>query len=330
MQKKVGTLGRGLGALLSDSTLTPPPPALAPHTDPNPEKAGAYSAEIDRHYTPLKKEVEDTRARVENLDLDSVKPMHNQPRQLFDDATLEELATSIKSYGILQPLIVTKDMTGNFTLIAGERRWRAARLAGLTQVPCIVRKPDEHSELELALIENIQREELNSVDEARALQRLITDHQYTHETLAAKIGKERTTITNTLRLLTLHPEILEDISQKRLTSGHARALCALEDRKIQLRARDTVIAKKLSVRQTEELVKNIKRGGTDARSSSTEEISPDLRYICDQFKGHLGTKVKIAGSSSKGKIEINYYTLEDLERLTELILGNPLATRPQV
>lgn len=258
--------------------------------------------------------------QVRELRVADIFPMKNQPRQRFDDGTLDELATSIRSYGILQPLLVSEIKPGQYHIIAGERRWRAARLAGLTTVPCIIRKRDVSTELEVALIENIQREELSPVDEARALQRLLEDHSYTQEALATKIGKDRTTVTNALRLLSLPQEILDDLQQRKMTAGHARALCALETRADQLYVRDAVIGKKLSVRQTEELIKKLRQGKQEAKALK-DSLSPDLRNLCDQFKGHLGTKVKIMGEPDKGRIEISYYSLDDLERISELVLG---------
>jgi ParB family chromosome partitioning protein len=249
--------------------------------------------------------------------------MKDQPRQTFDEEPLNQLAQSIRTYGVLQPLIVTPNGTDHYTIIAGERRWRAAQLASLPQVPCIVRKPDEHSSLEIALIENIQREELSPVEEATTLERLIAEYNYTQETLAAKIGKERSTVSNALRLLSLPPEILDDLKGKRLTAGHARALCGLDESRTQLRLREIIHKRKLSVRQTEEWVKRMKKGRQEPKKLK-DPIPQDLRELCDRFKGHLSTKVHIDGSKEKGRIEISYYSLVDLERIAEVILNGSL------
>lgn len=257
---------------------------------------------------------------IEYVPLDAIEPLEEQPRHHFDEESLQELAQSIKTYGILQPVIVSLDENEKIRLIAGERRWKAAQLAGLDKIPCIVRDLKDHSRLELALIENIQRESLSAVEEARTYKKLLEEHNYSQETLASRIGKNRTTISNTIRLLTLPDKILDDLNQKLISAGHARAFCAIDNPKLQLKAHAIVLKKKLSVRQTEELIKALKAEKT--HKALTDSISPDLRYICDQYKGHLGTKVKITGDTNKGKIEISYYTLDDLERISELILGN--------
>jgi ParB family chromosome partitioning protein len=255
-------------------------------------------------------------------------PLVDQPRTEFYSSTLDELAVSIKNYGILQPIVVAAtSIPGQYTIIAGERRWRAAQLAGLNKVPCVVRRPTEHSSLELALIENIQREELSALDEARAFSRLIDEHAYTQDTLASKVGKDRATIANSLRLLSLPIEILTDLQAKSLTAGHARALCSLDEKKMQLKVRDMIISKKLSVRQTEDIVKELKKDRDSKEPNAIPQLSPDLRHLCDQFKGHLGTKVRISGTSDRGRIEISYYTFEDLERIAELMLSPGLNPR---
>jgi ParB family chromosome partitioning protein len=279
-------------------------------------EAAAPKAEVRAPSTPVSPDF----SRIRELELSQLTPLKGQPRRHFDDATLQELAQSIRSYGILQPLIVSHNGNGLFTIIAGERRWRASHIAGLTHVPCLVRSPSEHNSLELALIENIQREELSPLDEARALEKLIADHEYSQETLAAKIGKERSTVTNALRLLSLPPEIIADLENKNLTAGHARALCGIEDKRSLVRLRDIVHKKKLSVRQTEELVKRYKKGQLSPQTLKNT-LPADLRQLCDQFKGHLGTKVRIAGNAERGSIEISYYTQEDLNRVSDLILG---------
>ncbi|MEY2986608.1 MAG: hypothetical protein RJB13_129, partial [Pseudomonadota bacterium] len=234
----------------------------------------------------------------------------------------DELAVSIRSYGIIQPIIVCpNEKSGQFTIIAGERRWRAAQIAGLQELPCVVRASREHSALEVALIENIQREELSPLDEAKAFSRLLDEHSYTQETLASKVGKDRATIANSLRLLALPSEILADLQAKIITAGHARAICSLDEKKLQLKVRDMIVSKKLSVRQTEDVVKELKKSRDPADSGSKQQLSQDLRQLCDQFKGHLGTKVRISGDADRGKIEISYYTFEDLERIAELMLS---------
>jgi ParB family chromosome partitioning protein len=344
MQKKPNGLGRGLGALLNpellkasqantsqnvSDTTTESPSANAfshPITQQQndnkqrpPSKTPAMTTLRTTHY--MQKQLDDDQ-RVLQLPVSDLKPLNEQPRTEFYSSTLDELATSIKSYGILQPLVVTPSSENpqGYTIIAGERRWRAAQLAGLTHVPCVQRQPSEHSSLELALIENIQREELSALDEARAFSRLIDEHSYSQDNLAAKVGKDRATIANSLRLLGLPSEILNDLQTKAITAGHARALCSLDEKKLQLKVRDMIVSKKLSVRQTEDIVKELKKDRDAIEPNSKTSLAPDLRHLCDQFKGHLGTKVRITGTADRGKIEISYYTFEDLERISELML----------
>lgn len=262
---------------------------------------------------------------IEYLPTGTLHPSSYQPRKMFDTGALEDLAQSLRAHGILQPLIVSNDNDGSYSIVAGERRWRAAKIAGFETVPCIFRNPNEHAQLELALIENIQREELSSIEEAFAYQQLTENHGYSHDTLASQIGKSRSVISNTIRLLNLPKSIQNDLNMKVITAGHARALCSIENEAIQLKIHQAIIAKKLSVRQTEELIKNLKK--EKSLSKLIDNVSPDLRYVCDLFKSHLGTKVKIAGDKSKGRIEINYYTMDDLERITELIIGDGLSLK---
>lgn len=363
MQKKPNGLGRGLGALLNPDLMkapTPPPQtkqstfqtpqlntqpqdaisadqAVSPHQIPPTAPHGALSTSPSPTLKNLKntnftalQETEKTQneQRVLNLSTSQLKPLVDQPRTEFYSSTLDELAVSIKSYGILQPIVVSHtDIPEQYTIIAGERRWRAAQLAGLETIPCVLRQPSEHSSLELALIENIQREELSPLDEARAFSKLLDEHAYTQDTLASKVGKDRATISNSLRLLSLPPEILTDLQAKSITAGHARALCSLDEKKMQLKVRDMIVSKKLSVRQTEDIVKELKRDRDSNDTHGSPQLSPDLRHLCDQFKGHLGTKVRITGSADRGRIEISYYTFEDLERISDLMLSPGLNPR---
>lgn len=350
MQKKPNGLGRGLGALLNPDLLKAPShlsnQTQLSETNPKisePEKQAAHrfaERKLPTQQTTQPPTIENLRTedivqstlpteqKVLQLETSSLSPLADQPRTEFYSSTLDELATSIKNYGILQPLVVTKNAdNGHYTIIAGERRWRAAQLAGLAKIPCVLRQPSEHSLLELALIENIQREELSSLDEARAFSRLLGEHSYTQDTLASKVGKDRATIANSLRLLGLPTEILADLQAKVLTAGHARALCSLDEKKLQLKVRDIIVSKKLSVRQTEDIVKELKKDRDSLETPTKSQLSPDLRHLCDQFKGHLGTKVRITGDADRGKIEISYYTFEDLERIAELMLAQGINPR---
>lgn len=357
MQKKPNGLGRGLGALLNPELLKPNqqtmdqlPAALrrsTPEDKATDSNAPNTKADQKNHQTkaiaaetPIAPTIETVTTkdlvptsflddnRVVDLATNLLSPLKDQPRTEFYSSTLDELATSIKTYGILQPLIISHDdVTNRFTIIAGERRWRAAQIAGMDTVPCLIRKKGEHNSLELALIENIQREELSPLDEARAFSKLLDEHSYTQDTLATKVGKDRATIANSLRLLSLPPELLTDLQAKTITAGHARALCSLDEKKLQLKVRDMIVSKKLSVRQTEDVVKELKKDREFNDPTSKSQMSPDLRHLCDQFKGHLGTKVRITGTSDRGKIEISYYTFEDLERIAELMLAQGLNAR---
>jgi ParB family chromosome partitioning protein len=247
---------------------------------------------------------------------DAIEVNPHQPRRIFKEEELKALAASIRVDGVIQPVTVTRTQTpGRYLLIAGERRLRASKLAGLSKIPAIVRDPmTEQEQLRVALIENIQRQDLNVLEEAEAYQSLINDFGLTQEQCAEKVGKERSTVANILRILHLPKEVQEDIVEGRLTMGHGRALLSIEDRKLILRARDIVIKKALNVRQTEQLVKNYKNnqqtpGGKMGRDSA------DLDYLADSLRGTLKTKVKISGNAAKGKIEISYFSSAELERL---------------
>lgn len=349
MQKKPNGLGRGLGALLNPEVLKLPEelkaakgtqtpeselrasPAVAPKANrrPAPTPTPPEKPTLDTLKTnDLIAEKSSSEQSVVLLKANQLSPLKDQPRTEFYSNTLDELATSIQSYGIIQPLVVSRNEgSDRYTIIAGERRWRAAQIAGLENLPCVVRHSQEHSALEVALIENIQREELSPLDEAKAFSRLLDEHAYTQETLASKVGKDRATIANSLRLLGLPAEILADLQAKVLTAGHARALCSLDEKKLQLKVRDMIVSKKLSVRQTEDVVKELKKDRNSSESTPKQQISQDLRQLCDQFKGHLGTKVRISGDADRGKIEISYYTFEDLERIAELMLSPGLNPR---
>jgi ParB family transcriptional regulator, chromosome partitioning protein len=249
-----------------------------------------------------------------------IEPNPQQPRRFFDNDKLTELAESIKVDGILQPLLVSKQAAnGKYTLIAGERRWRAAKLAGLDIVPVIVKDSTSNDLLRLALIENIQRADLNVVEEAEAYGSLINDYGLTQEECAKRVGKERSTVTNTLRILSLPKEVLDDLVEGRLAMGHARALLSLEEKKIILRARDIIIKKDLSVRQTEQLVKRIKQVGFSAGKKEKGDFDPDIEYLADSLRSKLKTKVKFHGNSARGRIEISYFSPTELERIIGIL-----------
>lgn len=306
------SLGKGITSLLGgfevDTPITASPPTrvganhvqspVASTLKPEPPKAGTVSEIL----------------------IDSIVVNPHQPRRVFRDQELQSLAASIKVDGVIQPVTVTKTSTpGKYMLIAGERRLRASKIAGATKIPAIIREPmTEQEQLRVALIENIQRQDLNVVEEAEAYHSLISDFGLTQEQCADKVGKERSTVANILRILQLPREVQDDLVEGRLTMGHGRALLGLEDKKAILRARDIVIKKAMSVRQTEQLCKSYKEGSSlEGASGSNPKTSQaaDLGYIADGLRAALKTKVKLTGTGSKGRIEISYFSAVELERL---------------
>jgi ParB family chromosome partitioning protein len=250
------------------------------------------------------------------ITVDEISPNRFQPRRDFDDAKIQELASSIREKGIIQPLIVRETDEG-YELIAGERRLRAAKLAGLPSVPAVIRDVADAEALELALIENIQRENLNPIEEAQAYQRLIEEFSLTQEEMAQKVGRDRTTITNSLRLLAL-PEIVRvDLAAGTLSSGHGRALLALADERQILIAREKFIAKGMSVREAEAFVKRIKEG--EGQEKEKPQIDPAILDIEEDLTRTLGTKVRIVPKGAGGSIVIEYYSEQELDRLAEIL-----------
>ena len=249
--------------------------------------------------------------------VEDVRPNRYQPRKIFDDLKLTELVNSIREKGVVQPIIVQKSDSG-YELIAGERRWRAAQKAGLNKIPAIIREVSSEESLELALIENIQRENLNPIEEARAYQRLSDEFYQTQEDIAKKIGKDRSTVANFLRLFKLPKEIQDSISNEELTMGHARALLSLASAKEQLSLKDRIVKRKMSVREVESYVNR-------SRETKKESSKKRVDMFKDRLEGELqrffGTEVRILKGRNKGKIEIIFYNDEDLERIIELIKG---------
>jgi ParB family transcriptional regulator, chromosome partitioning protein len=241
-----------------------------------------------------------------------------QPRTGFDDASLGELAASIAVHGVLQPVVVRELPGGDYELVAGERRVRAARLAGLTTIPVIVREADPEESLEMALIENLQREDLNPVEAARAYRELIDRFGLTHDAVARQVGKSRVAITNALRLLDLAPETLQAIGDGRITEGHGRALAAISVHELQRAVLELVVERHLSVRETEELVRR-KRDETIRPATERPALSHDLRDLEAQLRGMLATKVGIVRTRRGGRLVIDFYSDEELDRLYSVI-----------
>ncbi|GBE04798.1 MAG TPA: ParB/RepB/Spo0J family partition protein [Nitrospirae bacterium] len=254
------------------------------------------------------------------LDVNLIVPNAYQPRRIFRDDTLMELASSIKEKGVIQPVIVTKDTGNSFQLIAGERRWRAAKLAGLKKLPAILKEAAPSELLELALIENIQREDLNPLESAEAFQRLISDFKLTHDDLSRKIGKDRATVTNYLRILKLPSDIKRWIAEGSLNLGHAKALLQVENASAQLDIARKIIQKGLSVREAEALSKKAS-SSPKAQSSKSHWKDPQIASLEDKLRQSLGTKVRLFHKGKKGgKIEIEYYSLDELDRLLEIFI----------
>ncbi len=275
-----GALGRGLAALI-------------------PQRAGANTAILD-------------------VPLNRVVPSPYQPRRHVDDGPLEELAASIREHGVLQPVLVTETLDG-YQLIAGERRVRAARLAGLERIPAVVRQMADRDQLEVALVENIQRADLDAIDEATAYRQLIDEFGMTQEAVADRVGKARTTIANTLRLLDLHPEVQAAIAEGRITQGHGRALGGLAVEG-QARVLRSLVEQDLSVRQTEELVRRVREPRVAAPRTEVR-LDADLERVEEELRHSLGTKVSLSRSRKGGRIVIEYYSDEELGRLYERLIG---------
>lgn len=275
-------LGKGLGALLGESAMQP-----------------------SSQQSPLL------------LPLQKIEPNRLQPRKTFKEEELESLADSIRQHGVIQPLTVRLLETGYYQIIAGERRWRAARLAGLREVPVVVIEADDKKAMELALIENLQREDLTPIEEARGYQQLIGDYGLTQEQVAERVSKSRPAVANAMRLLSLSPELLAMVEDGRLTAGHARALLSLHSQAQQLAVAQKVINLQLSVRQTEAMCKKL---GKEAAKPEPKPVEVDYLAECEkELSRRLGRGVKIISGKRKGKIELEYYGQEDLQRLYEAL-----------
>lgn len=266
---------------------------------------------------------------TQEIPLERIEPNPYQPRRHFDPESLQELAASIKEHGVLQPLLVRQKDSG-YQLIAGERRLRAAKQAGLRAVPVVVKELDDRTIMEIALVENLQREDLSPIEEAEAYRRLMTEFNLTQEEVAKAVGKSRPTIANTLRLLNLPGPIQKMVVSGQLTMGHARALLGLEQPEQQLYISEKIIKEKLSVRETEEIVRQVQLSGVSRETPVDEEkkkqkgretTDPNLQAIIDDMTRIFGTKVRIKSSGERGKIEIEYYSPEELERITEILLS---------
>ena len=265
---------------------------------------------------------EENVSRETLIKINEIEPNREQPRRNFNEDALQELADSIRQYGVLQPLLLQKK-DKYYEIIAGERRWRAARLAGIKEVPAVIKEYSSQEVIEIALIENIQREDLNPIEEAMAYQKLITEFKLKQDELAERVSKSRTAITNSMRLLKLCPKVQEMLIEEMLSSGHARALIPIEDKKQQETVAQEVFDRKLSVRETETLVKKLLREEPEKKvkqKNTTENVI--YKDIEEKIKGIIGTKVSIQKKTKKkGKIEIEYYSPEDLDRILDLLMS---------
>ena len=280
--KKSG-LGKGIDALFSENVFVPE----------NNDENGLSGVKIVR--------------------LSDVEPNRNQPRKNFDEEKLQELAESIKEYGVISPLIVSEMGNGRYRIIAGERRWRASRIANLTEIPVIIKEYNEKEIMEIALIENLQREDLNIIEVARGYKQLIDEYSLTQEKLAERMGKSRSAVANVMRILTLPKEILDLVEEDKLSFGHARALVAVEDKALAIKIANLAVEKGLSVREIEKLA--------SAKEKVLVEKKEDLhlKALEDKISKELGRKIKISKGKNKGKIEIEYYSDEDLENIIKML-----------
>lgn len=283
MTTKKSALGKGLSALIRD-------------------------VENDEEKNP---EVQEAKREIET---NKLIPNENQPRKHFDEEKIQALAKSIKENGIIQPIIVVK--SGEFyKIVAGERRWRAAKSIGIAKVPVIEENLTEKEIMEISVIENLQREDLNPIDEAEAYKRLIDEFSLTQENISEKVGKSRSAIANSLRLINLDDRVKQYLIDETISEGHGRLLLSLEDKELQYETAKKIIDEGLNVRQTEKLIKNIKNVKPEKKK---KEKNIYIRDIEDKLKDRLGTKVNISDNKKKGKIEIEYYSPEDLERILEV------------
>lgn len=315
MAQKKG-LGRGLNDLLGTSDTSRSPRSKKTDNDPSSSPEKEVKTVTKEVIKEVVKEVE------QKININLIEPNKSQPRKQFDEEALQELSDSIKKYGVLEPLIVTKK-SDYYEIIAGERRWRAARLAGLKEIPVVIREYTDKEIMEISLIENIQREDLNPIEEAQAYEALISQYNLKQEEVAERVSKSRSTITNSLRLLKLCEDVRQMVMYNMISTGHARALIPIEDPKLQYETAAIVYDQKLSVRETEAYVKSILQAKPEEEKVKKEpdkDLSVFYSDIENKLKSILGAKIAIkASNNNKGKIEINYYSQDELDRITEML-----------
>lgn len=300
MAVKRGGLGKGLDSLIPDTGKVP--------------EGGRKTKVVEKVIEKIIEKPMEIKVKI-----NKVEPNREQPRKKFDEEALQELADSIRQFGVLQPLIV-QEKEEYYEIIAGERRWRAAKLAGLKEIPVIIRKMTEQEIVEISLIENIQRENLNPIEEAQAYKRLLTEFQLKQEEVAERVAKSRTAVTNSMRLLKLDERVQQMVIDGMLTTGHARALLAFDDNEEQFQMANKVYNEKLSVREVEKLTKNHGKQKSEKKKEDFQQTAV-FQDLEEKMKAALGTKVSInRKNDNKGKIEIEYYSMEELERLIEVLL----------
>ncbi len=288
MATKKSSLGKGLGALLS-----------------------AYDDYDDT--------VKNSKSNSTNdIDINKLIANPNQPRKKFDETALQELANSIKVHGVIQPLVVNDQKDGTYLIIAGERRYRASKIAGLTAIPCIIKDYSEKQIKEISIIENLQREDLNPIESARAIKQLMDEYKMTQESVSERIGVSRPNIANTLRLLSLCPEVLNLVENGKLSAGHARCLVPIQDYNSQIKLAMAASDNKMTVRDLEKAVKNLLKP-RDATKIQQVEQSLELKELVNEMQRTFSTKVSVIGNDKKGRIYIDYYSRDDLDRIAELI-----------
>lgn len=297
MDKKKG-LGRGLESL------------FAMYDDVEPQTTNTQEGT----QTKTKKADND----ITEMDINKIFPNPNQPRKHFDEEALQELASSIKLHGIIQPLVVNKNDDGNYMIIAGERRWRASKIAGLEKVPVVIKNYTEKQIKEISIIENLQREDLNPIEAARAIKQLMEEYNLTQETVSDRIGKSRSSVANTLRLLNLYPDVITLIENGKLSSGHARCLVVVDDTTQQIKLAKQAADGKMSVRELEKAVKNY-LNPQKKPTNKVQEQSLELKELINDMQRVFATKVSAIGNDNKGRIYIDYYSRDDLDRLSDLI-----------
>ena len=294
-------LGRGLSALFSDTE----------------EAYGNASKFVQDESAPLPEDIKG----LTEVDIDLIRPNPNQPRKHFDEAALNELADSIKKHGLIMPIVVNQMQDGKYMIIAGERRYRASRIAGKTKIPVVVREYDDRQIKEISLIENLQREDLNPIEAANAMKQLMDEYHLTQEELAERIGKSRPAVTNTLRLLSLSSEVIALVAAGKLSAGHARALITLPE-DVQLKLAQDAIKDGLSVRDIERSVRDYFATPdelAEKKEKKKQQVSIELKDLIERMRHAFKTKVSLIGNDKKGRIYIDYYNTDDLDRISEIV-----------